>query len=72
MKDLNKQYRLIQKHGSETMSSCSEYQTSCFNMYRNITDNNKRVKMPYYMVVTLARNEHRVFCIPIKIEKKYF
>ena len=69
-KELNKEYTL-----SETSSSVSDIKTSCFNVYIRINKGNynyEYTKQPFCYVVTFERNEHEVFCIPTKIEKKYF
>ena len=68
--ELNKRYTM-----SETMSSTSDIKTSCFNVYETVDNghyNYEYIKQPFYYKVTFIRNEHKVFCIPVKIEKKTF
>ena len=68
--ELNKKFKM-----SETVNSVSDMKTSCFNAYKVVDNGNceyEYIKQPFYYKVTFQRNEHRVCCIPVSIEKKAF
>ena len=77
MKDLSKEWDELNKKFtmSETSSITSDKHIGFFNVYEAIDKgqyNYEYVKQPFYYKVTFIRNEHRIFCIPVEIEKKEF
>ena len=68
--ELNKKFTM-----SETSSITSNLHTGFFNAYEVVDKGNYEydyIKQPFYYKVTFIRNENRVFCIPVSIEKKAF
>ena len=68
--ELNKKFTM-----SETSSITSDLHTGFFNAYEVLDKGNYEydyIKQPFYYVVKFKRNEHKIFCIPVSIEKKMF
>ena len=68
--ELNKKFTM-----SETSSITSDLHIGFFNVYEKVDKGNYEydfIKQPFYYKVKFIRNEHRVFCIPVEIEKKIF